>query len=186
MGMFSASNIQSSMKEKSIPAKDIASIAIMISLIEVCKVALSFLPNIELTSFLIIMYMRFYGKKMIYIIPAFILIEGCIYGFGLWWIMYLYAWPLLALVTWIFKKQDSALFWSVISSVFGLAFGFLCSFPYFFIGLTSGGVRSGLAAQFSWWVAGIPWDIVHGVGNFVIMLVLYKPISVAMKRIFRK
>ena len=40
--------------------------------------------------------------------------------------------------------------------------------------------------QFSWWVAGIPWDITHGIGNFVLMLILYTPISIAMKKIFRK
>lgn len=184
--MYSALSTQSSMKDKSITAKDIAYIALMIALIEVCKSTLLFLPNIELTSFWIIMFMLFYGRKTYIIIPAFILVEGCLYGFGLWWIMYLYAWPLLAFVTWIFRKQDSRLFWSVVSSVFGLAFGFLCSFPYFFIGLSSGGVKAGLSMQFSWWVAGIPWDITHGIGNFVLMLILYTPISIAMKKIFRK
>ena len=169
-----------------ITVRDIVNIALMIALIEVCKSALLFLPNIELTSFFIIMFMLFYGKKTYLIIPAFILIEGCLYGFGLWWIMYLYAWPLLGIVTWIFRKQDSVLFWSVVSSVFGLSFGFLCSFPYFFIGLSSGGIRSGLTTQFTWWVAGIPWDIVHGIGNFVIMLILYKPISRVMIRVFKR
>lgn len=178
-------NIQNSMKNQSITVRDIVYIALMIALIEVCKSALLFLPNIELTSFWIIMFMLFYGRKTYIIIPAFILVEGCLYGFGLWWIMYLYAWPLLGIVTWIFRKQDYALFWSVVSSVFGLIFGFLCSFPYFFIGLTSGGIRSGLVTQFSWWVAGIPWDIAHGVGNFVLMFVLYKPVSKVMRKIFR-
>lgn len=173
------------MKDRAIKTKDIAYIALMIALIEVCKSALLFLPNIELTSFWIIMLMLYYGRKTYLVIPAFILVEGCLYGFGLWWLMYLYAWPLLALITWIFRKQDSVIFWSVVSSVFGLSFGFLCSFPYFFIGLSSGGVKSGFVTQFTWWVAGIPWDIVHGVGNFVIMFVLYKPISMAMKKIFR-
>lgn len=173
------------MRDRAIKTKDIAYIALMIALIEVCKSALLFLPNIELTSFWIIMFMLYYGRKTYLVIPAFILVEGCLYGFGLWWLMYLYAWPLLALITWIFRKQDSAIFWSVVSSVFGLSFGFLCSFPYFFIGLSSGGVKSGFVTQFTWWVAGIPWDIVHGVGDFVIMFVLYKPISMAMKKIFK-
>lgn len=184
--MFSELSIQNSMREKSITAKDIAYIALMIALIEVCKSTLLFLPNIELTSFWIIMFTLFYGRKTYIIIPGFILVEGCLYGFGLWWIMYLYAWPLLALVTWIFRRQDSRLFWSVVSSVFGLMFGFLCSIPYFFIGLSSGGVSAGLSMQFSWWVAGIPWDITHGIGNLVMMFVLYKPIKIAMEKIFTK
>lgn len=185
MEMYSVLNTQNSMKEKSISARDIVDIALMVALIEVGKVSLSFLPNIELTTFFIIMFMLFYGKRTYLVIPVFILIEGSLYGFGLWWIMYLYSWPLLALITWMFRKYDSALFWSVVSSVFGLSFGYLCSIPYFFIGLSSGGVMSGLTTQFTWWVAGIPWDIVHGIGNFVIMFVLYKPVSTVLRRIFK-
>ena len=37
-------------------------------------------------------------KKTLYIIYIFALLEGLIYGFGIWWIMYLYAWPMLAIV----------------------------------------------------------------------------------------
>lgn len=154
----------------------------MIAIIEVCKYTLSFLPNIELTSFWIIMFSIYFRKKIYWVIPAFILFEGCIYGFGLWWIMYLYAWPLLAIIAYIFRKNTSTIFWSVLSSVYGLMFGFLCSIPYFFIGLAGGTLQAGLSAQFTWWVAGIPFDIVHGIGNFMLMFVLYKPVSKVMKR----
>lgn len=173
------------MKSK-IMIKDIAYIAVMVAIIEVCKTALSFLPNIELTSFWIIMFMLFLGKRTYFAVPVFILIEGAIYGFGLWWLMYLYAWPLLALITWIFKKVDSVIFWSVLSSIFGLSFGFLCSIPYFFIGLSNGNIKAALTTQFTWWIAGIPWDIVHGIGNFVMMFVLYIPVSRAMNKIVKK
>ena len=75
-------------------------------IIEACKYALSFLPNIELTTFWIIVFTLYFGRKILFVIPAFILLEGSIYGFGLWWFMYLYAWPLLVLLTWIFRKQS--------------------------------------------------------------------------------
>ena len=35
------------------------------------------------------------------------------------------------------------------------------------------------------WMAGIPWDFVHCVGNFVAMLVLFHPVSYAMKWVVR-
>lgn len=114
--------------------KDIAFIGMMIASLEVAKLALSFLPNIELVTLLIILYTLFFGPKIIYVIFSFILIEGCLYGFGIWWIMYLYIWPLLVLLTRIFRKQESVWFWSVFSGVYGLFFGALCSIPYFFIG----------------------------------------------------
>ena len=165
--------------------KDIAQIGIMVAVIEVSKFALSGLPNIELTSFWLIMFTLYFGWKIVAVVPVFILIEGAFYGMNLWWIMYLYAWPLLVLIAWIFRKNTSALLWATISGIFGLCFGALCSIPYFFIGASTGGLAAGVRAAVTWWIAGIPWDFVHCAGNFVIMLVLYKPISQAMKWTFR-
>ena len=158
-----------------IATRDIALVGIMVAIIEVCKVAIAWLPNIELTSFLVVLFTIYYGKKMLYVIPAFIFIEGLIYGFGLWWVMYLYAWPILALVAWRFRKVDSAWTWSIISGVFGLVFGALCAIPYLLAG--------GPYAAFTWWIAGIPWDMVHGISNFAIMLVLYRPMKSVMVKV---
>lgn len=169
--------------KRRVSAQDVATVGLMIAVIEVCKLAMQSLPNIELTSFLIILFTLRFGHLALYTIPAFILIEGMLYGFGLWWIMYLYAWPLLALVTHLLRRADSAFFWAVVSGVFGLLFGLLCAIPYFFIGAAGGGLASGLRQMFAWWVAGIPYDIVHGVSNFALMLVLYRPVSALLRRI---
>ncbi len=162
--------------------KDIAQIGLMVAIIEVSKAALAFLPNIELTSFWLIMFTLFFGWKIVVVVPVFILIEGSIYGINLWWIMYLYAWPLLVLIVWLLRKNDSALFWAIVSGLFGLCFGALCSIPYFVIGWSSGSFISGLRTGFMWWISGIPWDFVHCGGNFTLMLVLYHPIRAAMKK----
>lgn len=163
------------MKTKSmkLSVRDIVLIGMMIAIIEVCKVLMMNIPNIELTTFWIIMFTLYFGKHILYVIPAFILIEGTMFGFGMWWLMYLYLWPLLALVTWIFRKSDSAWTWATIAGVFGLLFGLLGAIPYI--------VTSGIHGAFAWWIAGIPWDITHGIGNFVIMLILYRPIRAIMK-----
>ena len=78
--------------------QDIALIGMMTAVIEVSKLALSFLPNIELVTFWIIMFTLFLGTKTIYAIAAFILIEISLYGVQTWVIMYLYMWPVLSLV----------------------------------------------------------------------------------------
>lgn len=159
-------------KNKKLTAKDVAVIGMAIAVIEVCKIALQGIPNVETTTFWIMMFTMLLGGKMLFVIPAFILIEGCIYGFGLWWVMYIYAWPLLAFIAWLIRKNDSVLLYSIISALFGLFFGALCSIPYFFIG--------GFAMMFNWWIAGIPFDIMHGIGNFAIMFLLYKPVRRVM------
>lgn len=170
-------------KNRSISAKDIATVGVMVAIIEVCKVCLLFLPNVELTSFWLIMSAVYFGRKSVFIVPCFILVEGMLYGFGLWWIMYLYAWPILVFLAYSFRKSESTLLFSILSGAFGLSFGFLCSFPYFFIGLMDGGIRSGFYTAFTWWVAGIPFDIIHCVGNFVLMFLLFKPIGSVMKKV---
>jgi len=170
------------MKNK-LTIKDIALIGMMVAVIEVCKVVLGVIPNVELTTFWLIMFTLYFGWKIVFVVPVFIFIEGFMYGIHLWWIMYLYAWPLLVFVVWIFRKKDDIWLWSFISAGFGLSFGFLCSFPYVVIGASEGGILNGLYAGFTWWVAGIPWDLVHGVANFVLMLVLYKPVRLIMNRL---
>ena len=163
------------MKSKTkITVRDIAITGMMIATIEVAKNALAFIPNVELVSLLVILFTLYFGKKILFVIPAFILLEGCIYGFGLWWIMYLYVWPLLALITYIMRKQESVWVWAIMSGSFGLAFGALCSIPYI--------VLSGPKAAFAWWVSGIPFDILHCVSNFVLCMVLFKPLSKVMMK----
>lgn len=157
--------------------KDITIMALMVAIIEVCKFALANIPNVELTSFWIIMFTLYFGKRIFYIIPAFILIEGAVYGIHLWWIMYLYAWPLLAIITLLLRKMKDAWEWSMVSGLFGLSFGALCAIPYIF--------TSGIYGAFAYWVAGIPFDLIHGIGNFVIMLVLYTPLNNVMKKMSR-
>ena len=157
--------------------KDITIMALMVAIIEVCKFALAHIPNVELTSFWIIMFTLYFGTRIFYIIPVFILIEGAVYGIHLWWIMYLYAWPLLAIVTLLLRKMKGAWEWSMVSGIFGLMFGLLCAIPYIF--------TSGIYGAFAYWVAGIPFDLIHGIANFVIMLVLHQPMKIVMAKVSR-
>ena len=168
------------MKAEKSTAFDIALVALMVAIIEVFKVTMMGLPNIELTSFWLILFSKSFGRKVYFVVPVFTLIEGVIFGFNLWWISYLYVWPLLVLITRVFRKNDAALTWAVISGVFGLFFGALCAIPYAFTGTD---LTSGLNIAFSWWVAGIPWDIAHCIGNFVLTLLLYKPLSKIMLKV---
>jgi len=170
-------------KNRKFSARSIAQIGLMVAVIEVSKLALSGLPNVELTSFWLIMFTLYFGWQIVAVVPVFILLEGAIYGIHLWWIMYLYAWPLLVLIVWLLRKKASMILMAVISGIFGLCFGALCAIPYFFIGLSAGGVASGWTTAVTWWIAGIPWDFVHCIGNVVIMLVLYHPISFVLKKV---
>lgn len=174
------SNIQSTDKKLNsrITIRDIVICGIFAAILLVAQVALAFLPNIELVSLLVIVYTLVFGKKTIPIIYAFALLEGVIYGFGIWWIMYLYVWTILYVIARIFRKNESSVFWAVVGGLYGLCYGMLCSLPYFI----GGGIGAGIA----WWIRGIPYDILHGVGNFIVIAVLFKPIYFSLKKVYCK
>lgn len=122
------------MNKSIITAKDVAVIGVMTATIEAVKIFLSFLPNVELVTLLIILYTLFLGKKTFAAVFAFVGVECLVWGMGIWTLMYLYIWPLLVLLTLFLRKQKSVWVFSTLSGLFGLFFGALCSIPYFFIG----------------------------------------------------
>lgn len=125
---------------------------ILSALLIIGQVALGFLPNIEVVTLLVIAYTLVFGKKVFFIIYIFVLVEGLIYGFGLWWINYLYVWSVQAAVTLFFRKQKSVLFWSILSGFFGITFGALCALPYFAIG----GPQAAFATGYQAWPMTFP------------------------------
>ena len=160
-------------KKARIPAANIAIIAVCGALLYVSQVAFSFLPNIELVSPLIILYTRHLKRLTLPAIYVFAMIEGLTYGFGLWWVAYLYVWTVLygvaALVERYSGGSSNPFLWAVIAALFGLFFGLLCSVPYFFTLGFGGGV--------SYFLSGIPFDFLHCGGNFITTLVLFLPLD---------
>lgn len=141
------------------------------ALIFASQFALSFIPNVELVSFLVIIYSLIYGKKAQVPILVFNMLMGLFYGFNPYWIIgYFILWPLLSILTILFKKLllENYLALAIFSGVFGLSFGALYSLQYIII--------VSPAYAFSYWVSGIPFDVIHMIGNYFIMLFLGKPI----------
>ena len=152
--------------------------AALSAILLIVQLGMAFLPNIEVVSTLIILYTLSYKKLVFPILYTFVLLEGVVFGFGIWWVSYLYIWSILALIVLALRKMDSALLWAVVSGAFGLSFGVLCAIPYL--------ISGGLYAAFSYWSAGIPYDILHCAGNFVLTLALYRPLSHLLKRLRRE
>ena len=140
-----------------------------------CQVSLIFLPNIEVVSILFIVYTRTFGKKALFPIYVFVLLEGIFWGFGSWWIMYLYIWTILWGISMIFHRNDSSIAWAVINGAYGLCFGALCSITQ--------GILFGIGSGFAYFISGIPFDIVHCIGNFFTALFLYKPLTILLSKV---
>ena len=79
--------------------REIVTMGILSAILLAAQVSLGFLPNIELVTLLLIVYTLVLKKKVFFVIYVFVLLEGMIYGFGLWWINYLYVWSVQAVIT---------------------------------------------------------------------------------------
>ena len=148
--------------------RDVALFGVLGALTFSLKVAMSFLPNIEPTSLLVMVYAVVFGRKALYPIYLYVALEILFYGIQLWNINYLYVWLILAMGAWMMRNVQQSLAWALLGAVFGLFFGALCAPVYLFTG--------GPAVALSWWISGIPFDLLHCGGNFVMVLVLFKPL----------
>ena len=139
------------------------------------KIVMASLPNIHIIAFLIVLTSMFFSWQALYSVAIYVLLEGLFFGFGLWWVSYLYAWPLLVPVVVLLRKNESPLFWAIVTGLHGLLFGALCALPYIFIG--------GFPMAFSYWLNGIPFDLLHCAGNFAVTLLLLRPMRALMQKL---
>ena len=132
------------------------------------KIAFEALPNIHPLAMLVISYTVVFRKKALIPIYLFIFITGAIYGFGVWWFPHLYLWLLLwgAIMLLPKKMPDkiAALVYMILAGLHGLLYGTLYApFQALAFGLDLNGM-------ISWIIAGLPFDLIHGISNFLVGL----------------
>lgn len=142
------------------------------------KVCMAFLPNIEPVSLLVMLFAVVFGWRGLYPTYVYVVMEILYFGLGTWNINYLYIWAVPAVAAVLLRKMDSPLGWALLSGGFGLAFGALCA--------PVDAVIGGFGYAVSKWASGIPFDIAHCVGNFVIALVMFKPLRVLLEKLYRR
>ena len=159
---------------KRLDVRELCILALMGALIFAAKFALAALPNINLNTLLIILCVSFFGWKALYAVFVYVMLEGLVFGFSLWWCSYLYAWPAVTALAMLFRKNRSALVWAAFAGIIGLVFGPVMYVLYLFV--------TGWETAFALWVAGIPYDLVHGGSNLILTLLLYRPLYKVFQR----
>lgn len=140
------------------------------------KYVMSFLPNIEPVSLCVMLFAVVFGKKWVYPVYLYVAMEILFYGISLWNINYLYIWAVLAVAAYLLRQMRHPLGWALVSGTFGLLFGALCGIVDVFIG--------GFGYAVTKWVSGIPFDILHCAGNFVIALMLFVPLRILLEKLY--
>lgn len=157
--------------------KELILFASLGAIMSISQIVMQGIPNIELVSLFTIIFALLYTKKSLYIVATFVLVMGIFYGFGPWWIGYAIIWPALCILTMVLKwwLEENYLKLSIYSAVFGVIFGALYAIPYIFI--------SGWNFAIAYWIRGLPYDFIHMVGNYFVMLFLGKAIYDLLKKL---
>lgn len=110
-------------------AKAVALVGVMAATVECGKLALSFLPNVEVVTLLIALYGYVFGRYGVAAAAVFVCIEPLIYGFGSWAITYIMYWPLVAAVFMLLCRSHVKNRWLLTLAAVGMTviFGLLSS-----------------------------------------------------------
>ena len=166
------------MAKKHLTIKEVALFGMLGAVTFGGKLVMSGLPNIEPVSLFLMVFAVVFGWKALFPAGVYVAMEILVYGIQLWNINYLYVWPILVLIAYGLRSVQEPLIWAVVSGLFGLLFGALCAPVY----LLTGGVHF----AFSWWLSGIPFDLLHCAGNFTLALLLFAPMRKLLKQLYTR
>ena len=144
--------------------RELTTMSLLAAMMIAGQLCMASLPNIEPVSLIIIACASVYGLKALWPTYVFVLVEGLIYGFSMWYVCYLYIWAMLVFAVILLRNVRGRLPMAALSGVFGLMFGALSEIPFVFL--------IGIKASAAAWVSGIPFDILHAIGNFVMAFLL--------------
>ena len=138
--------------------------AMLGALLLIGKIVFEPLPNVHPLAALVIIYTVVYRSKAIIPIYVYVVLQGLISGFNLWWLPYTYIWTVLWGMTMLLPKKipvKIAVFvYPLLCALHGLMFGILYAPAQALI------FNLDINGMVKWIIAGFPFDIMHAIGNF--------------------
>ena len=140
------------------------------------KMIMEFAPNIHLLGVFTIAFTVVYLKKSLYPIYIYVFLNGMFAGFNMWWIPYLYLWTVLWGITMLLPKNMpkavAPIVYMVVCALHGFAYGMLYApAQALMFGLNFDGM-------IAWIIAGLPFDMIHGISNFFCGILIVPIITV--------
>ncbi len=150
------------------------------TLMFVSKLAMDAFPNIHPVAMLVMVLTIVYRSRALISLYIFVFLTGLYGGFNQWWLPYLYIWTVLWGITMLLPrnipKKAAAVVYPVVCGLFGLLYGTLYApaqallFGY------------NLKQTLLWISTGLPYDLLHGVGNLAMGLLVF-PLAEVLKRL---
>ena len=155
--------------------REITIFAMLGAVMYASKLLMEVAPNIHLLGVFTIAFTVVYRKKALYPIYIYVILNGIFSGFAAWWVPYLYVWTVLWAVVMLLPehlpKKLRPLIYMTICAAHGFLFGTLYA--------PAQAILFGMSfhGMVSWIIAGLPFDLIHGVSNFFCCLLIVPVIS---------
>ncbi len=154
--------------------------AMFAAMMLISKLLMEFLPNMHLLSMFTMLLTVVYRKKALVPIYLYVLLNGIVSGFAMWWIPYLYVWTVLWAVTMILpsnmSKTAQIIVYPILCALHGLLFGVLYAPAQALM------FSFNFEQTVAWVVAGLPFDITHAVSNLISGMLIY-PLSLLLRKL---
>ncbi len=158
-------------RDKKLSLREMVIFSMFATLMLISKKLLEWAPNIHLLGMFTVLLTVCYRKKALIPLYLYVFLNGLIEGFSMWWAPYLYIWTILWGIAMLLprdiKPKHAAFVYPLLCGMHGFAYGALYApaqalmFGFDF------------KTTLAWISAGIPFDVIHGIGNFAAgMLVL--------------
>lgn len=164
--------------------REIAIFAMLGAIMFVSKVVMEGIPNVHLLGTFVVAFTLTYRVKALFPIYGYVFVNGLWEGFSPFgWLPEVYLWLILWGATMLLPqnmpKRIAPVVYMTVSALHGLLFGVFYA-PVYAIFAGMGWNRVWL-----WIVAGLPYDILHAIGNFVLGMLII-PIVTLLKRLDKK
>ncbi|WP_449536794.1 ECF transporter S component [Ferdinandcohnia sp. Marseille-Q9671] len=147
--------------------KNLTFLSMLIALSVVGRITFTFLPNVQPTTAIIIITSLFLGPVYGMIVAVFSsVLSNLVMGMGLWTFGQIIAWGIIGLlggVLRVYRDRIPVLILTLFAIFCGFLYGFIISVPLY---LFSG-------KFIAYYLAGLPFDVSHAIGNGVFFLILY-------------
>jgi len=158
--------------------KEIAVFGMLGAVMYASKLLMALFPNIHLIGVFTVAFTVVYRKKALYPIYTYVILNGIFCGFAAWWIPYLYVWTVLWGAVMLLPKKMPRTIRPIVYMTVCAAHGFLFGTLYAPAQALLYGMH--FKAMVAWIIAGLPWDCIHGISNFVCGI-LIMPIVFALR-----
>lgn len=151
-------------------------IALLAALSVVGRIAFAFIPNVQPVTAIIIICGLFLGPlaaMTLAVLTTFL--TNMMLGMGIWTLWQIVAWALIGLLSGLigkYRKKHSIILLTIFAVFCGYLYGFTLSLTMYSV-----------AGDFlPYYLASIPFDTAHAIGNGVFMVLLYPIISYFFKK----